>query len=109
MAAPGHGEEPLTVPSANRTGETGRPIGITPGRAWWALPTLRRSCRHAAAGRRVPTRLPPPAWRRAVAGQRPQAAATPPLRHRSGPPAEHGLSRAPERAHARGTRPRPRL
>jgi hypothetical protein len=31
MAAPGHGEEPLTVPSANRTGEVRPPIGIVPG------------------------------------------------------------------------------
>jgi len=31
MAAPGHGEEPLTVPSAKRTGEIRPPIGITLG------------------------------------------------------------------------------
>jgi len=30
MAAPGYGEEPLTVPSANRTGEIRPPIGIMP-------------------------------------------------------------------------------
>jgi hypothetical protein len=38
MAAPGDGEEPLTVPSANRTGEIRPPIGIM--RVWAATPII---------------------------------------------------------------------